>query len=295
VDTLPTLPAKQLITRQKSGGWFGCEYNMNLYRGCTHGCIYCDSRSSCYQNPDFDTVYAKADALAILRRDLGRLRRVGVIATGSMSDPYNPREAEALLSRRALELIFAFECGVAIATKSDLVVRDVDVLRDIVRQAPVLIKLTITAADDALAAKIEPHASSSSARFEAVAALSEAGVYTGVLMTPILPFINDTEDNVVSIARRAKAAGARFVYPGLGVTQRTGQREYFHQGLERHFPGMAERYRKAFGDDYWCGSPDYDRLRRIFARECSDLGLLWRMGDIVEHYKRWPHAQQSLF
>ena len=150
------LPAKHLLHRSRDTRWFGTDHTMNIYRGCCHGCLYCDSRSACYQNPDFDTVKAKADALRILRDDLARKVRPAFIATGAMSDPYNPFEASLQLTRHALELIDAYQCGAAIATKSDLIVRDGDILDSIARHSPVICKLTITNTDDALAARLEP-------------------------------------------------------------------------------------------------------------------------------------------
>ena len=157
------LPAKHLLHRSRDTRWFGTDHTMNIYRGCCHGCLYCDSRSACYQNPDFDTVKAKADALRILRDDLARKVRPAFIATGAMSDPYNPFEASLQLTRHALELIDAYQCGAAIATKSDLIVRDRDILDSIARHSPVICKLTITTTDDALAARLEPGAPSPSA------------------------------------------------------------------------------------------------------------------------------------
>ena len=162
------IPAKHLLHRSKSTEWFGTDHTMNLYRGCCHGCLYCDSRSSCYQNPDFDRVKAKADALRLLRDDLARKAKPAFITMGSMSDPYNPFEEELQLTRHALELIDAYQCGVAAATKSDLITRDIDLYQLIQEHSPVICKLTITTTDDTLAAKLEPHAPPPSQRLEAL-------------------------------------------------------------------------------------------------------------------------------
>ena len=167
------LPAKHLLHRSRDTRWFGTDHTMNIYRGCCHGCLYCDSRSACYQNPDFDTVKAKADALRILRDDLARKVRPAFIATGAMSDPYNPFEASLQLTRHALELIDAYQCGAAIATKSDLIVRDGDILYSIARHSPVICKLTITTTDDAMAARLEPGAPSPSRRLAALRELAD--------------------------------------------------------------------------------------------------------------------------
>ena len=244
-----TIPAKHLLHRSRSTEWFGTDHTMNIYRGCCHGCLYCDSRSSCYQIEEFDTVRAKADALRILRDDLARKVRPAFISTGSMSDPYNPFEGELELTRHALELIDAYNCGVAIATKGDLIARDIDILRSIRAHSPVVCKLTVTTADDALAAKIEPNAPSPSRRLAALEKLSGAGLFAGVLLMPVLPFLEDSVENIGEIIRRAEAAGARFIYPAFGMTLRGNQRDWYFRKLEELFPGegLSDKYRKRYG------------------------------------------------
>ena len=276
------IPAKHLLHRSRSGEWFGTDHTMNLYRGCCHGCLYCDSRSDCYQIEDFDQVKAKADALRILRDDLARKVRPAFISMGSMSDPYNPFEKELLLTRHALELIDAYDHGVAIATKSDLIVRDIDILRSIQRTAPVVCKLTITTADDDLASRLEPGAPLPSARLAALERLSKAGLFTGVLLMPVLPFVEDSDENVLSVVESAARAGARFVYAALGVTMRQGQREYFLDGLERMFPGqgLKERYLRQYGDRYQCATPRAKKLWETFTMACQERGILYDMKSI---------------
>lgn len=276
------IPAKHLLHRSHSGDWFGTDHTMNLYRGCCHGCLYCDSRSDCYQIEDFDQVKAKADALRILRDDLARKVRPAFISMGSMSDPYNPFEKELLLTRHALELIDAYDHGVAIATKSDLIVRDIDILSSIQRTAPVVCKLTITTVDDDLASRLEPGAPLPSARLAALERLSEAGLFTGVLLMPVLPFVEDSDENVLSVVESAARAGARFVYAALGVTMRQGQREYFLDGLERMFPGkgLKERYLRQYGDRYQCAAPRAKKLWETFTTACQERGILYDMKSI---------------
>lgn len=276
------IPAKHLLHRSRSGEWFGTDHTMNLYRGCCHGCLYCDSRSDCYQIEDFDQVKAKADALRILRDDLARKVRPAFISMGSMSDPYNPFEKELLLTRHALELIDAYDHGVAIATKSDLIVRDIDILSSIQRTAPVVCKLTITTVDDDLASRLEPGAPLPSARLAALERLSKAGLFTGVLLMPVLPFVEDSDENVLSVVESAARAGARFVYAALGVTMRQGQREYFLDGLERMFPGqgLKERYLRQYGDRYQCATPRVKKLWETFTTACQERGILYDMKSI---------------
>ena len=210
------IPAKRLLIRSKDTGWFGTDYTMNLYRGCCHGCIYCDSRSDCYRIEHFDQVRAKENALPLLRDELHRKIRPGIVGLGSMSDPYNPFEAELQLTRHALELLDAYQFGAAIATKSDLIARDIDVLSAMRERVPVLCKITVTTTDETLAAQLEPHAPSPVRRLEAVQKLASAGIFTGILLMPVLPYLEDSVENVLSVVEVAAQAGARFVYPACG-------------------------------------------------------------------------------
>ena len=293
---MQTIPAKSIVYSVKRGAeWFGADYNMNIYRGCTHGCIYCDSRSACYKNPDFDVIKVKEKALELIRDDLRRKVKKGVVATGAMSDPYNPLERELLLTRNALELINAFRFGVAIDTKSALVERDLDILCDIKRHSPVIVKLTVTTNDDALCKKLEPNVAVSSERFAALKALAGGGIFCGVLMMPILPFINDTEENVLGIVENAKRAGARFVYPAFGMTLRQGNREYYYEKLDALFPGMNHKYAKAYGERYMCTSRKAKQLWNVFAGRCRELGLLYDMKAITRAYKSRYEQQQLSF
>jgi DNA repair photolyase len=286
------IPAKTIVTRTKDHKWFGVDYNMNIYRGCSHGCIYCDSRSLCYGIENFEQIRAKQDALRIIRDDLLKKRKRGVVATGAMSDPYNPCEKELKLTRNALELLNAYRFGAALATKSALVIRDTNILRDIQNHSPVLVKMTITTADDNLCEIVEPGAPLSSERFEAVKTLSGSGIYTGILMMPILPFIEDTEENIKSIVRRAGECGARFVYPALGMTLRAGNREYYYEKLDQYFPGIKEKYAAKYDERYNCASPHAKRLRTVFTKECARFELRHEMKDIIIDYKRGYTAKQ---
>lgn len=289
------IPAKHLLHRSQSTAWFGTDHTMNIYRGCCHGCLYCDSRSDCYRIPNFDTVCAKSDALRILRDDLARKVRPAFVCTGSMSDPYNPFERELQLTRHGLELIDAYQCGVAIATKGDLIIRDADILSSIATHSPIICKITITTMNDALAAKLEPRAPSPSHRLEAVRALSQAGLFTGVLLMPVLPFLEDSEENVLSVVEAAAQAGAQFIYAAFGMTMRDGQRAHFLQGLEEAFPGqnLKERYLRQYGTRYECASPHARRLWEVFTRRCQELGLLYQMKHIVSAATR-PYGERQL-
>ena len=294
---MKTIPAKTIVTKMKKpSDWFGTDYNMNIYRGCTHGCIYCDSRSECYRNFDFNTVKAKENALQIVRDDLRRKVKTGVVATGAMSDPYSPFEKNERLTRNALELLNAFGFGVAIDTKGVLITRDIDILNDISSHSPVIVKMSINTADDKLSKIIEPGAAPSSERFAALKQLSDAGIFCGVLMMPILPFINDTEENITTIVTKAKEAGAKFIYPAFGVTMRQGNREYFFEQLDKHFPTYKEKYISKYRNNYVCTSPRARKLWGLFTDLCKQNNILYDMKDITYAYKRpYNNEQLSLF
>lgn len=287
--------AKTMVTRTKNQHWFGTDYNMNIYRGCSHGCIYCDSRSDCYQIEDFDRVRAKIDSEVLLERELSGKRLKGVIGTGAMSDPYNPQEKVYELTRKALGVIDRHEFGVAIATKGSLIARDKDVLKRIQRHSPVICKITVTTADDQLARLVEPHAPSSTMRLDALSQLSQEGVYSGVLLMPILPFLEDSPENLLKLIDLAAEAGAKFVYPGMGVTLRQGQRVYYFDQLDKHFPGLTRRYIEAYGDAYSNPAQNAKALYGLIAKRCETRGLDYKMSAIIKAYKKGYEDRQISF
>lgn len=286
------IPAKSILQRAShSDGWFGIDYNMNLYKGCCHGCIYCDSRSDCYQVEDFDRVRAKKDEIEILEVELRNKRKTGVVGIGAMSDTYNPFEKQYEITREALKLILKYNFGVSIETKSDLMARDVDLFKKIAEQAPVILKFTVTTANDDLAKIIEPGVCVSSERFKAMKKLSDEGLFVGTLLTPIIPFITDSEENIRKVIRRSAECGAKFVYSMGGVTLRGNQRDYFFRKLDRFFPGLKENYIKEYGNNYFCGPLNRD-LCKIYEEECKKYGLLYNMKDIIKAYKKYDNNEQ---
>jgi len=287
------ITAKTLLSSAKQPDpWFGIKYTMNLYRGCQHQCIYCDSRSECYQIEDFDhDVLVKANALDLLRDELPRKRVKGIVGTGSMNDPYMPLEAKLNLTGRALAIIADYHFPVHVITKSDLVLRDADILADIGR-VYAAVSFTVTAADDDLSRKLEPGAPPPSKRFAALAALAAGGIYTGVTMMPILPFIEDNAENVAGIVAQAAAAGASYIMPGFGMTLRDRQRAYYYDQLDRLFPGLREPYEARFGDGYSAAANDAKKLERLFGELCARHGIATHM----KHYRMAePVKQLTLF
>jgi DNA repair photolyase len=282
--------AKTLLSSSKQPDpWFGIKYTMNLYRGCQHQCIYCDSRSECYRIENFADVLVKVNAIDLLKKELPRKRVKGTIGTGSMSDPYLPLEAARRLTAQALEVIAAQQFPVHVLTKSDLVLRDLDTLRAI-SCVYAAISFTITTADDELGKKVEPGAPPVSRRFAAMARLSGAGLLTGVLMMPILPFIEDNPANITAIVTRAKECGASYILAAFGMTLRDRQRAYYYAQLDRLFPGLRRQYEKQYGMRYSAAARGAKRLEHIFSEACERHGIATRM----PFYQLAPPLQPAL-
>ncbi len=252
--------------------WFGLKFNMNLYRGCQHQCIYCDSRSECYQIENFKDVLVKVNAIDLLRDELSRKRVKGTIGTGSMNDPYMPLEAKRQLTRQALQVIADFRFPVHIITKSDLVLRDLDLLQTI-NQVYAAVSLTITTFDDDLGKKIEPGAPLVSDRINAIRILAENGILTGVTLMPVLPFLEDDLENIRQIVTRAHKAGAAYIIPSFGTTLRDRQRNYFYHQLDLLFPGVRGEYERQFGHQYHAATNNALELEREFRSICQQYGI----------------------
>ncbi|MCM1090224.1 MAG: radical SAM protein [Butyrivibrio sp.] len=249
---------------------------MNLYRGCLHGCIYCDARSACYQmEHDFEDIAVKVNAPELLEDALRRKRNRCMIGTGAMSDPYLPIEKEIGLTRRCLELIDRYEFGLAIQTKSDLILRDLDLLKSIHSKTKCVVQITMTTYDEALCRLIEPKVCTTKRRFEVLQIMREEGIPTICWMTPILPFINDTKENIMGLldyCREARVYGILLF--GLGVTLREGDREYFYRQLDAHFPGLKERYIRTYGNAYELPVPEEQSLMQMVREECARNGIV---------------------
>ena len=253
--------------------FFPANFRMNIYRGCNHGCIYCDSRSECYRLDDFGRVRGKANSSEIIDRELSSKRKSGVVTTGSMTDPYNSFEAEYKLTRTALELLDRHSFGVGIITKSALVARDAYLLYRIAEHSPAYVTFSITCASDELSRRIEPSAPPTSARLAAMKTLSDAGVVCGVWLNPVLPYITDDEENITEIVRLCAANGVKYVICFYGMTLRAGSREYYYAALDRAFPGVKEQYIAQFGNAYEIASPRARELMRAFEGVCRECGL----------------------
>ena len=268
---------------------------MNLYRGCTHGCIYCDSRSECYQmNHAFTDVAVKRNAPALLYEALSRKRARCMIATGSMCDPYMPLEETERLTRQCEEIAARMGFGFTLITKSARVLRDIDVLTTINRETKCVVQMTLTTFDENLCRIVEPNVSTTRERVEALCQLRDAGIPCVVWLCPILPFLNDTEENLRGILQDCFDANVRgIICFGMGVTLRAGNREYFYQKLDEHFPGMKQRYLRAFGDAYVCASPNHDRLMRIFCDECEAHGVLYESDAVFSYLNRFEDRSQG--
>ncbi len=282
-------------------GILSSKNGMNIYRGCSHGCIYCDSRSACYNfSHDFCDIEVKENALELLEDALLRKRKKCMIGTGSMSDPYLPLEAELGYTRRSLELISKYGFGAALLTKSDLILRDIDLLREINSNTKCVVQMTMTTFDEELCRKLEPNVCTTKRRFEVLCRMRDEGIPTVVWLTPVLPFINDTEENLNGILDYCEEAGVYAILNlGFGLTLRDGNREYFYKQLDRHFPGLKEKYIRTYGGSYEVNSLSNRELSKIFVTRCKNAGIVCDadeiFGYLAEFEEKSDTVQLSLF
>ena len=264
---------------------------MNLYRGCTHGCIYCDSRSVIYNmDHEFEDIEVKENSLELLKKELIKRPRA-MIGTGAMTDPYIPLEKHLNYVRSSLELIYRYGFGFTCITKSDLVLRDLDLLNKINEKSKVVVQMTLTTADDDLCRILEPNVCSTSRRVEVLKTLNENGIPTVVWLCPILPYINDTKDNINRILDYCIEADVYGVLCfGMGLTLRDGNRQYFYKKLDEHFPGLKDKYIEEFGDSYSIPSPDEKELMKIFKEKTEENGILNDTYEILNYLAEFPQG-----
>ena len=275
-----------------NGGYNG----MNIYRGCSHGCIYCDSRSTCYQfSHPFEDVEVKQNAPQLLEKALQSRRRQCMISTGSMSDPYMPCEKSLRLTRKCLQVIKKYGFGAAILTKSDLIMDDIDLLDEINRKARCVVQMTLTTYDDNLCSILEPHVCNTQRRIEVLEKMKERGIDTIVWLTPILPFINDTRENVEAILNECVRIGVKGVIDyGMGMTLREGDRAYYYAALDKYFPGMKEKYIRTYGNAYELQSPRAKELMKLMKDICSANGIIYTPEECFRFMNDFPQKNVQL-
>ena len=280
----------------KAKGILSSSNGMNLYRGCQHGCIYCDSRSLCYHMPHaFEDIEVKENALELLETALKAKRKRCMVGTGSMTDPYIPLEEELQVTRGAMELVYRYGFGFTLITKSARVLRDLDLLQKINNSTKSVVQMTLTTFDEKLCRILEPNVSTTAERFHALEALRDAGIPTVVWLCPILPWINDTEENLRGILDYCVRAGVKGVICfGMGLTLREGNREYFYRQLDRHFPGLKERYLRSFGNAYSLSSPNEKKLMGIFHEVCEAKHILHDNEQIFHYLNEFEEKQRQL-
>lgn len=269
--------AKRILNRSKHpSGWFGVVYGMNIYRGCQHSCIYCDSRSECYRIENFDDIIVKINAPELLEKELRNKRKKWTVGTGAMSDPYMPIEKKYELTKQCLEIVEKYKFPLQITTKSNLILRDIKLLKNI-NKIYTCVAITVTTADDELAKKIEPNSPLPSERLKALGILSSIGIKAGITMMPILPYIEDNKENIAEIVDKAKEYGAKFIIPSFGVTLRDKQRVYYYKELDRNFPGLRQKYEKKYKNYYSCFCNNYNELKQIFYEKCNKYNIETKM------------------
>jgi len=268
---------------------------MNIYRGCQHGCIYCDSRSRCYQmNHDFEDIEVKKNALELLEDSMKSRRHPCMIGTGAMSDPYMPLEEKLRMTRGMLELVEKHGFGVTVLTKSDRILQDLELLKRINDRTKAVVQMTLTTFDEKLCKLIEPNVSSTAKRIEALRRFRDAGIPTVVWLCPILPFINDTQENLIGLLNACRDAGVKGIINfGMGVTMREGNREYFYARLDRYFPGLKQRYIRTYGNAYDLPSPDSRQLLALFHGFCEQNSILHDNGEIFHYLHRFEEKESS--
>lgn len=269
---------------------------MNIYRGCTHGCIYCDSRSKCYGfTHEFEDIEVKINAPQLLEKALKSKRKKCMIGTGAMCDPYLHIEENLKLTRKCLELIDQYEYGVAVQTKSTRVLRDMDLLKSINDKTKAVVQMTMTTYDETLCKILEPNVSTTKERFETLLQFKEAGIPTVVWLTPILPFINDTEENIGEILEYCVEAGVKgIICFGMGVTLRDGDREYFYKALDKHFPGIKNKYIRTYGNAYDIPSPNNEKLLEIFKEVCVKNGMIYQIKECFQYLHEFPQKYEQM-
>ncbi len=267
---------------------------MNIYRGCTHGCIYCDSRSKCYHmEHDFEDVQVKSNAPELLEQALQKKRKKCMIGTGAMSDPYLHVEAELNHTRKCLEIIEKHGFGLCIQTKSDLILRDLELLKSINLKSKCVVQMTLTTYDESLCKIIEPAVCTSKKRFEVLKIMHDNKIPTVVWFDPVLPFINDTEDNLRGILDYCiKAQVYGIICFGIGLTLRDGNRQYFYKKLDRHFPGLKQKYQKKYGYSYEISSDSNKKLMSIFYSECKKNGIACSNNEIFKYLYDFEDKRQ---
>lgn len=277
-------------------GILSTKNGMNLYRGCSHGCIYCDSRSKCYHiEHDFEDIEIKENAIELLENALKRKRKKCMLGTGSMTDPYIPLESKIGNVRKALALVNQYGFGFTLITKSDRVLRDLDLLKAINDKTKCVVQMTLTTYVEDLCRKIEPNVCTTRERVTALKKLNEAGIPTVVWLCPILPFINDTEENIRGILEyciEAKVYG--IICFGMGLTLREGNREYFYSKLDKLFPSMKEKYMRTYGTQYQVNSLKNNKLMKLFHQVCEENGIIHDNSKIFEYLSKFEEKNNPI-
>ncbi|MHC5217652.1 SPL family radical SAM protein [Enterococcus sp. LJL128] len=291
-----TVEARQMLIKTKTTDWFGTEYTMNMYRGCDHGCIYCDSRSECYQIENFDSVVYKENGLVLLNQELQSKRKKGIVGFGAASDAYNHLDKKIGLTKKVLTLLDQHGFGISLATKSALLTRDIAEYKQIQVHSPVNLGFSFSTSIDRVAAKIERHVSLPSERFQAIEACKDNGLYCGILLMPVLPYITDSWKLMADLIMKAHEVQADYIYPMFGMTLRDRQKEHYFNALQKISKPIADQYEKNYKNTYFFPAENYEQLSYNFKNLCTKLGIVYEMSEIITNYQKpYQIEQERLF
>ena len=244
---------------------------------------------------DFEDVEVKENALTLLKDALIKKRKKCMIGTGSMSDPYMPLEAELGYTRGFLQLLDFYGFGGTIITKSDLVLRDLDLIKSINQKSKFVLQMTMTTFDEDLCKIVEPNVATTKRRAEVLEIMRDNDIPTVVWLSPILPFINDNVDNlngILDYCIKAKVKG--IICFGMSMTLRDGNREYFYQKLDESFPGVKEKYKRLYGDSYMVSSFANSKLTKLFNDRCKQHGIMTDVNQIFDYINHFEEKQSQL-
>src|SRR4030043_1094809 len=298
--TIQEIKAKSILLKHgKIDSWFVSRYGMNLYRGCTHSCVYCDGRSERYRVEGVfgEDVAVKTNAVEVLRRELkpigrhAKLKPGFIMLGGGVGDSYQPAEEKYQLTRKTLQLLCEYRWPVHILTKSTLVERDLDIIKRINQQNRAIVSFSFSSANDEVSAIFEPHVPPPSERLKTLAAFEKEGVACGMFLLPVIPFITDTPEMIGETLKKARDVGVDFVVFG-GMTLKAGrQKDYFYKILSEKHPELTAKYEQIYQANEWGQATEeyYNSISSVFNHTAKTYKLRRRMPPALYRDLLWEN------